>query len=590
MRLLRRAKYMKKVMVVPTYWGRDSQIGWQLGDDIYDHPTPLDKKGTLPRFFESLQVIENQDFELVIILATTTNEIEKEACEKVQNLIKKYRPKEITTYLLSARTLNKIKSFYNEKSSLPLRLFTLRGYSNIRNMCIYGGYLAGGDVVILIDDDEIFEDEIFIKKVSEFIGGRFYGQTVDGIAGYYINENGEYYDDVNIEPWMTYWNRFGSKSKAFDKIIGNSPRLKITPFAFGGLMVIHKNLYKIVPFDPNLTRGEDIDYLINARMFGFNFFLDNKLSILHLPPEKPHPVWQRFRQDMYRFYYEKKKLESQFEKSNMQLVSAKDFEPYPGEFMKEDLEDKVFKSNIMLALDYLSDGQIEDTKATLKNIYISKYSAEPEQNVFKDYLKLQSEWEEKFNFAEEHYLDLQNIFKECKISEKKRLSGVKKDMKNHKGIMNLPIFKALSEEELNELLEISEFESYKSKDKVLKKGDKDDALYIIEEGRVKVINNKEGKGKNIKLAELTKDDFFGLTSLIASKSANYLVDVVAQGPVEIVKINRDDIFAFFANNHQSSLKILLYFMKKLNKQLEDLTEMYTDVQIKDRDISKIMDK
>ncbi|HKL12435.1 MAG TPA: cyclic nucleotide-binding domain-containing protein [Halanaerobiales bacterium] len=581
---------MKKVMVVPTYWGRDSQIGWQLGDDIYDHPTPLDKKGTLPRFFESLQVIENQDFELVIILATTTNEIEKEACEKVQNLIKKYRPKEITTYLLSARTLDKIKTYYNKNSSLPLRLFSLSGYSNIRNICIFGGYLAGGDVVILIDDDEIFQDESFIKKASEFIGGRFYGQTVDGIAGYYINENGEYYDDVNIEPWMTYWNRFGSKSKAFDKIIGNSPRLKITPFAFGGLMVIHKNLYKIVPFDPNLTRGEDIDYLINARMFGFNFFLDNKLSILHLPPEKPHPVWQRFRQDMYRFYYEKKKLDTQFEKSNMQIVNAKDFDPYPGEFMKEDLEDKIFKANIMLALDYLSDNEIENTKAALKNIHISKYSAEPEYNVFEHYLKLQDEWEKILTFADENLPELQNIFKKTAVGEQKKKVEVKKEIKSYPNITDLPIFKTVSEKELDELLSISQFNSYEVGDKILTRGDKDDALYIIQEGKVKILNNKKEEGKEIKLAELERGDFFGLTSLIASKSANYLVDVVAQTPVKLVKINRDDIFDFFSANHESSVKLLLYFMKKLNKQLEDLTEMYTDVQLKDRDISQIMDE
>jgi len=580
---------MKKVMVVPTYWGRDSETGWQLGDDIYDHPTPIDKEGTLPRFFKSLQILADKEFELVIILATTTPEIEEEASEKVEKIIKEYSPKEVTTYLFSARTLNKIKSFYNEKSSLPLRLFTLRGYSNIRNMCIYGGYLAGGDVVILIDDDEIFEDEIFIKKVSEFIGGRFYGQTVDGIAGYYINENGEYYDDVNIEPWMTYWNRFGSKSKAFDKIIGSSPRLKITPFAFGGLMVIHKNLYKIVPFDPNLTRGEDIDYLINARMFGFNFFLDNKLSILHLPPEKPHPVWQRFRQDMYRFYYEKKKLETQLEKSNMQLVSAEDFDPYPGEFMKKDLEDKIFKANIMLALDYLSDNEIENTKATLKNIYISKYSAEPEYNVFKHYLELQDEWENILNFADDNFPELQDIFKDTLVGETKEKVEVKKDIKSYQNIIDLPIFKTVSEEELDELLSISQFKNYEIGDKILESGDKDDALFIMQEGKVKIVNNKEEE-KEIKLAELEKGDFFGLTSLIASKSANYLVDVVAQTPVKLVKINRDDIFDFFSANHESSVKLLLYFMKKLNEQLEDLTEMYTDVQLKGRDISQIMDE
>ncbi|MFO7815286.1 MAG: cyclic nucleotide-binding domain-containing protein [Halanaerobiales bacterium] len=579
---------MNKVMVVPTYWGRDSKTGWQLGDDIYDHPTPIDKEGTLPRFLESLKQLNTYDFELVIILATTTSDIEKEAYQKVMNILKEHSTS-VSTYLFSARNLSQIKKYYNENSSLPLRLFSLSGYSNIRNMCLFGGYLAGGDAVILIDDDEIFKDPNFMEKTTEFIGGRFYGKTVDGIAGYYINENGEYYDDVNIEPWMTYWNRFGSKSKAFDKIIGSSPRLKTTPFAFGGLMIIHKRLFKIVPFDPNLTRGEDIDYLINARMFGYNFFLDNQLSILHLPPEKPHPVWQRFRQDMYRFYYEKKKIATQYEKSNMQEISAEDFDPYPGEFMKEELEDKIFKANIMLALDYLSKDEIENTKATLKNIYISKYSAEPDYNVFEKYLELQSEWENILNFAEDNYMDLQKIFQD-KVVERKEKVEVSKEIKEHESIVDLPLFRALSDPELDELLSICNFKSYQTGDKILEKGDQDDALYIIQKGKVEIINNKEKDSKDIKLAELEEGDFFGLTSLIASKSANYLVDVIAQEPVELVKIKRDDIFAFFGENHRSSVKILLFFMKKLNEQLEDLTEMYTDIQLKGRDISQIMDE
>ena len=105
-----------------------------------------------------------------------------------------------------------------------------------------------------------------------------------------------------------------------------------------------------------------------------------------------------------------------------------------------------------------------------------------------------------------------------------------------------------------------------------------------------ILNNKEDDSQDIKLAEMEKGDFFGLTSLIASKSANYLVDVVAKEPVELVKINRDDIFLFFSDNHRSSVKILLFFMKKLNEQLEDLTEMYTDIQLKGRDISQIMEE
>lgn len=191
---------------------------------------------------------------------------------------------------------------------------------------------------------------------------------------------------------MIYWNRFGSKTKAFDKIIKCSPRLKVTPFAFGGLMVIHKNMYKIVPFDPNITRGEDIDYLINAKMFGFDFFLDNKLNAKHLPPKKHHPVWKRFREDIYRFLYEQAKINKQYEVNYMNKVLSSDFDPYPGEFLKDDLEDKIYKTNFLLALDYLANDNVEGCRESLKNIYLSKYEAIPSDDPFTNYRMVQKDW------------------------------------------------------------------------------------------------------------------------------------------------------------------------------------------------------
>jgi hypothetical protein len=164
---------------------------------------------------------------------------------------------------------------------------------------------------------------------------------------------------------------------------------------------------------------------------------------------------------MYRFYYEKKKLETQHEETNMKLVQAEEFDPYPGQFMKDDLENKIFKSNIMLALDYLSDNEIENAKATLKNIYISKYSAEPEYDVFKNYLELQDEWENILNFANNNFSTLYNLFKETIVIGKSEPLEVKKDIKDYKNIIELPIFKLISEKELDLLLNISEFKNYK---------------------------------------------------------------------------------------------------------------------------------
>jgi len=105
-------------------------------------------------------------------------------------------------------------------------LLSLQGYANVRNMCIFSSHILNSDITVLIDDDEVIENPDFMDIAREFIGKRVYGETVYGVAGYYLNKYGNYYDNVNMEPWMTYWNRFGSKSKAFDKIIGCGPRLK----------------------------------------------------------------------------------------------------------------------------------------------------------------------------------------------------------------------------------------------------------------------------------------------------------------------------------------------------------------------------
>src|SRR6056297_2505670 len=441
---------MKTIVVIPTYWGRDSETGWQLGDEIYDHPTPIDEQGTLARTLESMKIIKNKDFELIILAAVTSSELEEQAEQQLQKIIKNHCPA-VNTYLIGDKKLNEVKGLYENKSKISTDLLCLKGYSNIRNICLYTSYVLEADTAILIDDDEVFEDSNFIDKAEEFIGGRLYGQTVDGVAGYYLNKKGEYYDDVEIEPWMTFWNRFGSKTRAFDKIIGSEPRLKKTPFAFGGLMVIHRNLFRIVPFDPEMTRGEDIDYLINAKMFGFNFFLDNQLAIKHLPPVKHHAVWKRLRQDIYRFFYEKAKIESQEERPNMIEIEPEDFDPYPGEFMKKDLEDKVTKTNLILALDYLTENQVENAKGAIKNIYISKYDAIPDKNVFKEYLKIQKNWRNLLQFAREEFYDLRQIFTQSQLCPED-FKNNKKDIKSSQEISTLKldeleIFTNLNQEE-----------------------------------------------------------------------------------------------------------------------------------------------
>ncbi len=77
--------------------------------------------------------------------------------------------------------------------------------------------------------------------------------------------------------WMEHWDQTDRMNEAVEEIIGRKPRLKETPFVFGGNMVVHREVFTHIPLDPNITRGEEIDFLINMRMFGYKFIRQSRL-------------------------------------------------------------------------------------------------------------------------------------------------------------------------------------------------------------------------------------------------------------------------------------------------------------------------
>ncbi|MBN2200215.1 MAG: hypothetical protein JW747_10245 [Candidatus Aminicenantes bacterium] len=393
---------MKAVMVVPSYWGRRSGERKQETDVIYDHPTPLDEQGTLGRLLESLAVLKDRDFELVVLGVSTAPDI-REAVERKTAEILRRVAGGVDTRLFSYSHLAGLHGILEKRGREDLApLLRLEGYSNVRNLCVFLPHLLGAEVAVLVDDDEIFEDPLFMDKALEFIGRDVAGRPVLFVAGIYLNPDGSYLLNSQVDPWMTYWNKYDCMNRAFAEIIGREPRLKATPFAFGGNLVLHRSLFARVPFDPGITRGEDIDYLINARLFGFETYLDNRLSITHDAPPKTSPVWERVREDVARFVFEKKKLESQEELPGMRRVSVEELSPYPGEFLGPDLEERIFRSNQMLAVDLLAAGDSRGAAECLKTIGLARTESVAEPDPFRSLIRLQKKWQELMDvFASE---------------------------------------------------------------------------------------------------------------------------------------------------------------------------------------------
>lgn len=388
-------------IVVPSYWARVSEYGWRHGDAVYDHPTPMDNDGTLPRMLQSLDVLEDKDFKLVIIAVATTGDIEEEVEKKVAGIIGKASDStDIDVLMFGASQLKQVHELMLKMGGGEyISLLELKGYSNVRNLCLFVSHVLGSQAAVLIDDDEVFEDQGFMGKAKEFIGKEISGRTVNGVAGYYLRADGDYHAKIESDPWMKYWDKNERMNEAFDDIIGIGPRLKETPFVFGGNMVIHSDLFTVVPFDPGITRGEDIDYLINARMFGFSLFLDNQLSIKHLPPPKSHPLWMRLKEDIYRFVFEREKINSQEGRSEMTLVSPVDLGSYPGRFLEPDLDEKIEGSCNLLSGMYLKNGDTVGSEESLRNIELARTDAVPVSNPFQDLCELQERWKGLMEFT-----------------------------------------------------------------------------------------------------------------------------------------------------------------------------------------------
>ena len=573
---------MKTVMVIPTYWSREKAVGWQPGDIVYDHPTPIDQEGTLAKTLESLRVLDDKDFSLIVLACSTAPDIERDVEDRANELVREV-DSPVETFVISHSHLHAMRQALREaKRDDLVDVLSLAGYSNIRNMCLFIPYVLGAEIAVLIDDDEFIDDPKFIYKAREFIGSRFMGQTIDGVAGYYLNAKGSYYDDVPEEiHWMTYWDRFGSKREAFDKIIPGEPRLKLTPFAFGGCMVIHRSLFRTVPFDPRITRGEDTDYVLNARMFGFNFFLDNELYIQHRPPSKTHPTWQRFREDIFRLLYSKAKIDGQTEEVNMTLVEAEDLDPYPGEFLRDTLDDKILKTNLILALDYLTDDRVSDAKETIRNIWLAKTKAIPIENPFEAYLHFQRRWRalrrltsRGLNVAFSSIIKTGNI----RLEEVARATEVMRaefEQLDDEALLllirDIPLFKGLKPEQIQALLSICQREFFAKDDVVITEGSKEHALFVITKGKVRITLGNDSE-ESMELIDLGVGETIGEVSLLID--APHSATVTALEPTEVITFTRVSLAALMADYPELAAEVWHRLAQSLSGRLRHSNERY----------------
>ncbi|MDK2951856.1 MAG: hypothetical protein PWQ77_1521 [Kosmotogales bacterium] len=375
---------MKKCVIVPTYWG--SIDGKE--EIVFDHPTDLNSEGTLKRLLKNLssfEEIKNREISVKIVGISNRNDTNKKVECILEEQIKSFEDRiDISLYSYS-----QLESFRKEIYPDLFELINPMSYSQIRNLCLYVALKNKVDIGIFLDDDEILIDNDYFKIAEE---GMFENTadngTILGKAGWYDQEKSDFEKFWELK----WWPKDEKMNETFDRLMDKKSRFKPTLMGLGGNMVISKVLMKNVCFDPKVNRGEDIDYVLNARFKGYRFYFDPELRIRHLPPDKETPLWRKTREDVYRFLYMRDKFESHFSVDEFQKVSVKELEPYPGIFLKEDLEERIFQHNRALSLKYLSENDKRGFEECMKSSEIPFYYIKNE-NAANDYLSVIKKWE-----------------------------------------------------------------------------------------------------------------------------------------------------------------------------------------------------
>ena len=378
-------------VAIPTYWTYPGGEGPE--EIVFDHPTPLDTPGTLRRTLESLIPLAARGVEVGVVAAATAPSLEAAVARRVREVMES-PPLPYPVRLFAAPHLSILQDFCRTRGRAEwLPLLSLAGYSQIRNITLILANICGARALLSLDDDEVIADPDFLTKVEEDLEFLSREHPVFGLAGIYRNQDGGVLLPEPAAPWAGYWPKMRWLNAALKELVLAGPRLKPTCLGFGGNLAVPAALGRFLPFDPAITRGEDTDYLLNARIFEIPFFLDNTLSIIHLPPDKPHPTWLRLRQDLARFCYTRLKLRQQEPGPGRAVVTAEELKPYPGNFLTDDLPERAFRSHILLALDYLAQGDSEAARQTLMNLALMDRLEQAGAEVYREFLSTVSLWQ-----------------------------------------------------------------------------------------------------------------------------------------------------------------------------------------------------
>jgi hypothetical protein len=404
---------MELSIVFPMFWGREKKQVYLEGDHFYDHPTALDDDGTIPQLFESMRILEDRSFDVIAIAGANHPSLAEAVERQASRLLAEHAAKAgVTLHFFSYSHLKRLHDFLRDLGREHLiPIVSLVGYSPLRNACLVVAHILGKDIAVSVDDDCVFVEPSYIGRIKRTILSDLNGKPIRALTGPYITAKETIYLDPPESAHAAYWNVVEMMNSAFRQYIVDSSGLKEVPFAIMGNIAVHRDFYTRVPLDPPMRRGEDMDWVMNAHILGERFVMDTELPIKHVPPPRPYPTWRPLREDIYRFRYQRAKIDYSREGDGYHALDRDRYLPYPGAFFQEDFLDRATRACTILAIDYLAKGEPENAREALNNIHHAHHLARPEGDPFRAYLDFQGKWVELMRLIGERRAEVrQRVF------------------------------------------------------------------------------------------------------------------------------------------------------------------------------------
>ncbi len=389
---------MKKVFVIPTYWGPPLEhVKSARKDFVLEHVTPLDGQCPVINLLDSLKKLNDKDFTVVLLGVSNHRGYDIQIQKKLQALINPYK-EFLDVKLFALRQMTRIRDLLTIKGFGELTEHIEYGNpGQIKNLGLLAAHVLGAEIAIILKDNSLIESPDWLGLAIKNMG-----RVLEGKNAVYGAMGCSYIDGVK-EKLPEWKEKSWDESSVVEEFFNDNRRNMFLE----GNTVVHRKLFKKIPYDPFILGKEDIDYLISSRMYGFEFIVDEKFCVKSNPvPEKPEE-WECFKREAMGYMHIRKKLKTQPEaKEDFVPVSISSLRPYPGKFLESTLIPKMRSAGKLLTLQYNKTAKSDLAEKTEELISTLESAYEKEEKVFEKYNDFVYKWRKLMRETS----DFDNIF------------------------------------------------------------------------------------------------------------------------------------------------------------------------------------